>query len=960
MLQNRVFVYIIKLSRAIKYTPLLVVLVINMAWLGISFAKSYARLHGERTMLSAEIDIEPFFPEGTYDPGIPKPESVLGYPLGSKPVHYEEVITYITTLSAASPRVRLRHYGETYEGRVLYYMIITSEENMARIDEIKTSIARLADPRKLRGEREASSLIAQIPAVAWLGYCVHGSELSSTDAALQLAYQLVAGTDSLTKKLREELIIIIDPLQNPDGRERSVSQMEQLAGVVPNLDHQSLQHGGFWPWGRGNHYLFDLNRDWFTLVHPETRGRVKAIIEWNPQLFVDAHEMGSFNTYLFAPPNEPHNPNITATTKKWWAIFARDHAHAFDKYGWSYYTREWYEGWYPGFGSHWALYTGAIGILYEQAGVNGSMIKRPDGTILTYRETVHHHFISSMANLTTAAVRRKELLQDFYREKKKAIQWQTSYPIRAFIFPPGKDAARVNLFIETLLLQGIEVRVAEQEFVATGLHDYWGKVLKEERFPRGTYIVSLNQPMRPLIQTILEFDPRMPDSFLVEELHELEKNNYSRLYEVTAWSLPIAYNIDAYWTGREIAVKTQPMTKTEISEGTVIRPNPRYGYVFDYSCDNATHSLILFLQNDYKVRIAQQAFEIEDVAFPRGSVLLRKQENSQELNDFVSTVAEKTGITIYGINTALSDEGPDLGGEEFGLLESPRIGIFGGTPTDFTSYGALWYLLDYEYRLDFSSLDITSIPWIDLDRYSILVMPQVWGGTEIYKRILGNFGIAKLRTWIEQGGTLIAIGTAAAFAADTSVGLSSVRLRRQVLDKLDEYREAVEREQAAIKPVIDSKAVWGVPAKTKKPAEEEKKYRTGEDTNIDERARLFMPRGCILRADLDEEHWLTSGMDSKVPVILYTDVALMSKAPVQTAARLADEENIRLSGLLWPEARSRWAQTAYCTRESMGKGQIILFTDDPYFRGYFHGSKRLFTNALLLGPGLGTRRTTPW
>ncbi|UCG92007.1 MAG: hypothetical protein JSV97_13285 [candidate division WOR-3 bacterium] len=960
MLKNRVFGCIIQLSRVMKHAPFLVVLVINMTWLGSAFAKTYSQLHGERAVLSAEIDVEPFFSEGTYDPGIPKPEGVLGYPLGSTPVHYDEVITYITTLSEASQRVQLRPYGETYEGRVLYYMIITSEENMARIDEIKTSIARLADPRKLRGERETSSLIAQTPAVAWLGYCIHGNELSSTDAALQLAYQLAAGTDSLTERLRDELVIIIDPLQNPDGRERSVSQMEQLAGVMPNLDHQSLQHGGFWPWGRGNHYLFDLNRDWFSVVHPETRGRVKAILEWNPQLFIDAHEMGSFNTYLFAPPNEPHNPNITSTTMKWWDIFARDQAHAFDKYGWSYYTRAWYEGWYPGFGSHWALYIGAIGILYEQAGVNGSLIKRPEGTILTFRETVHHHFVSSMANLTTAAARREELLQDFYREKKKAMQWQTSYSVRAFVFQPGKNAARAHRFIETLLLQGIEVQVAEQDFVANDLHDYWGRVLKEKRFPRGTFIVSLNQPMRPLIQTILEFDPRTPDSLLVEELRELEKNRHSRFYEVTAWSIPMAYNIDAYWTGKEIATKTQSITTTEIPDGTVIRPNPRYGYVFDYSSDNATRSLILFLQNDYKVRIAQQSFEIEGQAFPRGSVLLRKKENPKELNDFVSDVADKTGITIYGVNTALSDKGPDLGGEAFGLIELPRIGIFAGTPTDFASYGALWYLLDYEYRLDFSSLDITSIPWIDLDRYSILVLPQVWGGVEAYKRILGNFGTAKLRTWIEQGGTLIAIGTAAAFAADTSVGLSSVRLRRQVLDKLDEYREAVERERAAIKPVIDSKAVWGVPTIKKKPPEEERKYKTEEDADNDERARLFMPRGCILRADLDGEHWLTSGMNSKVPVILYTDIALMSKVPVQTAARLADEENIRLSGLLWPEARNRWAQTAYCTRESMGKGQIILFADDPFFRGYFHGSKRLFTNALLLGPGLGTRRTTPW
>ena len=937
------------------------VIATTWGWFGSLVAKTYGVQREERAMVFADIDFEPFFPGGIYDATIPEPDSVLGYPLGSKPVGYDEIICYLELLSKASPRVQLKKYGETYEERVLYYAIISSEDNLVRLDEIKNSIARLADPRKLRSKKEASSLIEHTPAVAWLAYCIHGDELSSTDAALQLAYQLVAGTDSLTEKLREELVIIIDPLQNPDGRERFISQMKQLAGVLPNPDPQSLQHSGFWPWGRGNHYLFDLNRDWFSLVHPETRGKVKALLEWNPQLFVDSHEMGAFGTYLFSPPREPFNPNITKTLKKWWEIFARDQASAFDRYGWSYYTREWYEGWYPGFGSHWALYTGAIGILYEQAGVQGSLVKQQDGSMLTYRESVHHHFVSSMSNLTTAANRRKAFLWDFYREKKRAIEHKTIHSARAFIFLQGKNAARTSRFIETLLLQGIEVQVAEKEFVANDLHDYWGRTLKEKRLPVGTYIVPLDQPMRLLIQVILEFDPRMSDSFLVEERHELEKNKHSRIYEVTAWSVPLTYNLDAYWTGKRVKVKTKPITQIEKPQGKVIRPNPQYGYVFDYTSDAAVHALIMFLQNDYKVRVANKPFKIEGFAFSRGSVLLRNQGNPEELHKFVHKVAKETGIIIHGVNTALSDEGPDLGGGQFQLLELPRIGIFAGSPIDFTSYGAIWHLLDRENQFRFSSLDINSIQWLDLDKYNVLVFPQVWGGPEGYKRIIGKQGIAKLKTWIEQGGTLIAIGTGAAFAADTSVALSSVRLRRQVLDKIVEYEEAVEREQAAIRPIVDSKTVWGAVQKPKeKMPEEKKKHELKELNKEDERLRLFMPRGSIFRADLDQEHWLTSGMNGKVPVILYTDFAFMSKDPVQTAARLPDGESIRLSGLVWPEARSRWARTAYLTREGLGKGQIILFADEPNFRGYFHGSKRLLVNALILGPGFGTQRTAPW
>ena len=205
---------------------------------------------------------------------------------------------------------------------------------MAKLDQIKEEIGLLADPRKLSGENQAKKLIETLPAIAWMAYSIHGDELSSTDAAMQLAYQLAAGTDTLTRRLKQNLVIIIDPLQNPDGRERFLSQVQSFSGNITSWDVNSLQHNGLWPWGRGNHYLFDLNRDWFALVHPESKGKIKAILEWNPQLVVDCHEMGAFDTYLFSPPREPFNPFWTSTIHKWWKKFSGDQAKAFDQYGW--------------------------------------------------------------------------------------------------------------------------------------------------------------------------------------------------------------------------------------------------------------------------------------------------------------------------------------------------------------------------------------------------------------------------------------------------------------------------------------------------------------------------------------------------------------------------------------------------------------------------------------------------
>ncbi|MFQ6077793.1 MAG: hypothetical protein ACE5NJ_01440, partial [Thermodesulfobacteriota bacterium] len=713
----------------------------------------------------------------------------------------------------------------------------------------------------------------------------------------------------------------------------------------------------------------DLNRDWLMLVHPETRAKVAAILEWNPQLLVDSHEMGPLDTYLFSPPREPFHPNMTPTLKKWWQIFARDQAHVFDRYGWSYYTREWNEEWYPGYTTSWSIYTGAVAILYEQAGVDGSLVKQADGRILDYKEAVQHHFVSSMANLTTAAENRVALLKDYYQQKKKAVHGSKDRKIKAFLIVPTKNPSRAARLVETLKLHKIEVQVALDDFRVAGLHDYWGSPPMTKTLPKGTYIVPLMQPMRPLIEAMMEFDPRVSTSFLESERRELEKFKRSRFYEVTAWSIPIAYGLEVYWTEHLPKVKTEQVKTLPTRIGRVINSKPSYGYVFDYSDDQAILALAQFLEKGYKVRAAKEAFEVEGHEFSRGSLLLTVNGNPPTLHDAVQHIADTTGITIYGINTALSEKGPDLGGRRFQLLHSPQIGLIAGSSVSSTSFGALWHLLDQRLQIRFSILDINRLNRMDLNKYNILVLPSLWGKPKVYRQILGDDGIKKLKHWVEEGGTLIGIEGGAAFLADTSSGISKVRLRRQVLGELEKYQEAAEWELKLKQPKVDSLTIWAREAKaedateiTKEKAKAEKisKDALKELERWDERLRLFMPRGAILTANLDEDHWLTFGVGPRVPVILFTSYAYLSRDPVKTPARLANRNHLRLSGLLWPEARDRWANTAYATRESLGRGQVILFAGQPNFRAYFHGSQRLLLNALLFGPGFGTQKSLPW
>jgi hypothetical protein len=906
--------------------------------------------------------ILPFFPDGTYDSSIPAPEKILGYQMGAKPCRYEEMVKYLIALDQSSPEVLLQEYGQTYEGRKLYYLIISSPENMAKLDQLKEEIGFLADPRKLSGENQAKKLIETLPAIAWMAYSIHGDELSSTDAALQLAYQLTAGTDTLTRRLKQNLVIIIDPLQNPDGRERFLAQVQSFSGNITSWDVNSLQHNGLWPWGRGNHYLFDLNRDWFALVHPESRGKIRSILEWNPQVMVDCHEMGPFDTYLFSPPREPFNPFMISTIHKWWKKFAQDQAKAFDQYGWSYYTREWNEEWFPGYGSSWSIFLGSVGILYEQAGVQGSQVKRPDGAILTYRETVHHQFTSSLANLTTAADHRQELLSDFYQEKKAAVQ---SKSVTTYIFVPGENESRTKEFIQTLLLQNIEVKQAKTDFTASDLTDIWHTQFSKKTFPKGTYLVSSAQPLSLLVKTILEFDLRMPSSFLADERKELEKKKETKLYEITSWSVPLAYNLDAYRTDKPLTASTEPISEVKQPAFKLENRQADYGYLFSYGTSGSVLAVARLLEQNFKLRVAEKPFTVQGKKFQAGTILLRISENPAQLSSALEKSAQEYGIEIFGINTALAQEGADLGGNEFELLQLPKIGLLANSPIDFTDFGAIWHLLDQKLKMRATTLDIDRLAWTDLSLYNVLIFPSSWGGGEEYARQLGKGGMAKLKQWIEAGGTLIAMGNAATFAADTSSGLSQAKLREQVLDSLSSYEDALAKIDSLETYKIDTLDLWEPKEASPAPGKKESPEKAGPPDSkkireADERGRLFMPRGAILRVDLDQEQWLSYGAGSKVPVLVYTSNAFVTKDPTLTVGRFASQNQLRLSGLLWPEARQRWARTSYLTRESKGKGQIILFATPPNFRGYFAGAERLLINAILLGPGMGAAIPLEW
>jgi len=914
--------------------------------------------------LAKELSEKPFIEPSDFDKNIPTPESVIGFPPGERAVTYNQLMDYLNVLDKASDLVTLTEYGRTHEGRALYYLTITSRENFKRLDRIKADNEKISDPRKIKGDAEAGSIIDSMPAVAMLIYGIHGDELSSSDAALYIAYHLAASRDKVTNKLLDEIVIVIVPMFNPDGRERFLGQIRQMTGATENTDAQAMHHQALWSRGRGNHYLFDLNRDWLVQFQPETRASAELIFSWQPHLLVDSHEQQYDESYLFDPPREPINKQVSPSIAQWRKTFGNDQAKAFDKFGWSYYTGDWYSDWGPFYTNSWANLFDCIGILYEEPRADSGPVKKPTGQILTYRQTIHHHIISTFANLQSLADNRKKILGDYYENRKQAVSEDSNK--KFLILLPHKDSQRWNFLIQAIKQQGIEVNFAADDFEAGKLTDIRGAKIEKKKFPKNSAIISSRQPLSRLLDCLLDFDPRLDDSFLVKERTEIANHRETQVYDVTAWNLPMACGIEGFWSN-DVGNIPSTIHIPKMTPPEKLDKKANYAYLIDSSSSAVFQAIVNLFENKCTVRAATKPFQFTGKEFPRGTISLRVSENPENLFEILQKINTRLNIGIIPADTALVEDGYDLGTSKFALLTEPRVAIASQWPISPTSFGSVWFLLDHRAALKCSPINIQNIGRIDLRKYNVLILPDSGG----LARGLSDNTVKELRQWIENGGTLIAIAGSAAFAADKDKNLSEVRLLQDCLDKLPEYQDALKREKEALNVVVDSNNVWGLKTEEKgiKDANSKEKKDSAPDKSKDdieklkrddEYKRMFGPSGVFVTASIDPEQFISYGLEPNVPVFFEGSNCLMSKRPVRTAVRLADEKNLRLSGLLWPEARERMANSAYATIESVGNGQIILFAVDPSFRMWMPLTQRMLLNAVLLGPGLGTSPPMPW
>lgn len=837
------------------------------------------------------------FSGGRYNSSIPTIESMVGHKFGSLHTFHSEMTDFFVAVAAASDRVELYTYGRSYEGRKLFYLVISDPDNMNKMDMIKELNLSLTDPRKTSNS-DAEEIAKELPVITWLGYNIHGNESSGMEASMAVVYQLAAGEDAKTLNILKNSVVMIDPIQNPDGRERYAQYMRSVVTTKSHPQNQDAEHRTPWPGGRTNHYLFDLNRDFFLKTQVETQEKTRVFHEFRPHIVVDHHEMGLNSTFMMYPAQDPFNEYMSPLLFKWWDIIAKGNADAFDEFGWGYFVGESYDSYYPGYGESYPSINGSIGTLYEQASANGVSSYRNDGTILTLRESTWHHFTASMATINTASNRREEKVLDFYQFFVDALESVKTEPIKEIILLPGHDPQITAKLIKNMLQEKVEIRVATSEFTNKKSYSYDSKVKLSKTYPAGSYIISLDQPQKVLIKTLLAPNAKIEESFIKEEKQRHENREGTNFYDITAWSMPLTFGIETYYTEEYSKFQSgDNITEPTTTKGNVVDGPAKQAYLIPFEDLASTKLVNELLKGDYKVRVANKSFTLNGKAWDKGTIVVRINRNEESIHSKIEELSNKFGVTVTALNSGLATEGIDLGSNNVRPIKKPKIAVLTDTPTRAYSYGAINYLFEREVEVDFTRLRTRSMS--SLKDYNILVMPD---GN--YNDVLNETQLETFKTWIRDGGTVLAIG-------------------------------------GSVKWLISSK-ISKIESMNGKP----------DPADKDKKIKIEYTPGVILRVNMNQLSFLSYGVQKSVNVFMRSSNIYSSFADdkFKNIGTFADAEKVKMSGFIWPETEQHLAGNGYLFLERFGRGKVISFAEDPLFRASYDGLLKLFFNAVLLGP----------
>ncbi|HUF25832.1 MAG TPA: M14 family zinc carboxypeptidase [Gemmatimonadaceae bacterium] len=911
-----------------------------------------------------------FHDRGPYRPGVPRPDSLLGYELGDWNTQYSEQERVLLAIAAAAPdRVHVEEMGWTNERRRMRLFIISAPDNIARLDAIRADLARLADPRA--GGADLNAVAARTPATVWFSMSVHGNEAPGFETAMQLLYQLAASEEPATVAALRNTLVILNPSSNPDGHERFAVWYNSIH--MRNPDPAAYEHRE--PWtvqGRFNHYRFDMNRDLIASTQREVQAIMRSMLRWPPMVAVDQH--GQTENYFFPPAARPINEHLGPDAPKWLDIIGRGNAEAFDRHGWMYYVRDIFDLYYPGYYDTWPSLMGATGMTYETdgGGWKGILWRREDGTLLSFRDGIAKHWVAAMATIETTAGRREERVRDWLRFRQAAIDEGRTAPMKRVVLLPGNDPGRAAELVSALLRSGIEVRRTTAPFTAARAHTYDGDAGAAGRrsFAAGSYVVDLAQPQGRVARAILESSTRLDPTFAATQVERYRRNlrrasgageEGYEFYDITAWSLPVAFGVEAFWTEDlpavtgellalpsdepAVAQATQPARRVggellpvDIPRGVMSGAGARSAYVFRPDRNASARLAWHLLAEGFRVSVSMQELEAGGSRWPRGSYVVRVARNDTTIHSRIDALARESGVEVFGVASAFVGEAQfGVGSESVVNLVKPEIAVLADDGISQTAFGALWWTLEARYGIRFTHLPLADAGG-NLSRFNVIVIPS--GSPGALSNRIGTGGVNRLREWARAGGTLITMGGATTWAAGESVNLTTARLVGS--DTAARDTTGIQRPTAT-----DT-------ARRREQAPELREELLATTSPAANNASPVRVPGAHFDVQLDRTHWLTHGYEQpRLTVLVDGSTFLRLSRDGSNVAVYPASGPFHRAGFIWPDNTERLLRdTAFLIHEPTGSGHVVLFQNDPMFRGWWRALDRLVLNAILMGPSL--------
>ncbi len=817
------------------------------------------------------------------------PPEYLGYNLGEAFTPHYKVTGYLEKVSGQSARAELRHYGETYEGRPLNVLIISSEENIENLENFRINNLRKAG--LLPGEPDRNGKI-----IVWLSYNVHGDEASSTEAAMATVYKLLSVDDDVEKWL-ENTVVIIDPCINPDGRDRYVNWYKENKPNILLTDPIETAHVQAWPGARSNHYLFDLNRDWTWLSQIETRNRIKLYNEWLPQIHVDFHEQSYNSPYYFAPAAQPYHVLITQWQKDFQVEIGKNHAKYFDENNWLYFTKERFDLFYPGYGDTYPTFNGAIGMTYEQAGSGraGLGIKTETGDTLTLLDRLNHHFTTSISTIEVSSNNADDLETNFIEFFRNAVK-PVSDGFNTYIVKSRNGNKKIRKLIELLDHHRISYGQLNNSKSTRGF-DYHTNQNVPVSIESSDLIIPVQQSKSTLLRVLFE-----PGSTLVDSL----------TYDITSWSIPFAFGLETYATDQVIKIDKegfiiQPVKELKLGEKV-------YGYAFTRKAVSDMRALSKLLLQGLNVRTNYSTLKTQGMSYPAGSFFILNGDNQNfdgNITEIMSELSKEFQMEVYPIRSGFSEDGPDLGSSKLRLLDKQlKVGVLYGENVSSYNVGEIWHLFEQDLGYPLIRLNTSYFRRLNLNDLDVIIIPEGYFGD-----LLGEDQLKKLNDWVGRGGRLVVFGRALRYFAD--------------------------KDHFNLKPYLDEEE-----------KEELQKLQSDPDylRKYAEDERLYIMNkvyGGIYKTSLDNSHPIGFGYADYYFTLKTVDNRYSLLENGWNVAMISGSQD-KVSGFSGSASEAKTYKALIVGMEDKGAGEVVYFVDNPLFRSFWENGKLMFSNAVFM------------